>query len=60
MCDKHDRAITREFCPDLHLPLIFSGLLQKDLFKERRSLAEIIVMLVTQGLPCSLLSRPVA
>ena len=28
VCDKRDRAIT-----DLHLTLMFSGLLQKDLFK---------------------------
>ena len=35
VCDKRDRAITCQFCRDLHLPLIFSGLLQKDMFKER-------------------------
>ena len=58
MCDKRDRAITCQFCHDLHSPLTFSGLLQKDLFKEKGSLAEsyfnkIIVTLVTEGLPSS-------
>ena len=33
MCDKRDRAITYVFRRDLHLTLMFSGLLQKDLFK---------------------------
>ena len=33
VCDKRDRAITCVFCRDLHLTLMFSGLLQKDLFK---------------------------
>ena len=33
VCDKRDRAISYVFCRDLHLTLIFSGLLQKDLFK---------------------------
>ena len=33
---KRDRALTYEFCLDLHLTLImFSCLLQKDLFKAR-------------------------
>ena len=64
MCDKRDRAIACEFCGDLHLPLIFSGLLQKKLFKERCEVcrkgisSKIIVMLVIQGLPSSFLSRP--
>ena len=35
VCKKTDRAITCEFCRDLHLPFIFSGLLQKDLSTER-------------------------
>ena len=35
VCGKRDRAITFQFCHDLHSPSIFSGLLQKDLFKER-------------------------
>ena len=65
MFDKRYRAITCEFCRDLHLPLIFSGLLQKDLFKERGSLAEsyfnkIIVTFVTKGLPSSFRFRPFA
>ena len=33
VCDKHDRAITCVFCYDLHLILMFSGLVHKDLFK---------------------------
>ena len=33
VCDKRDRAITYVFRRDLHLTLMFSGLLQKDLFK---------------------------
>ena len=32
-CDKCGRAITYMFCRDLYLTVIFSGLLQKDLFK---------------------------
>ena len=33
MCDKRDREIAYMFCRNLHLILMFSGLLQKDLFK---------------------------
>ena len=33
LCDKRDRPITCVFCCDLHLTLLFSGLLQKQLFK---------------------------
>ena len=33
VCDKRDRAITYVVCCDLHLTLMFSGLLQKDLLK---------------------------
>ena len=40
MCDKRDRAITYVFCRDLQLTLVFSGLLQKDLFKGKWSLAK--------------------
>ena len=40
VCDKRDRAITYAFCRDRHLTLMFSGRLQKDLFKARWSLAE--------------------
>ena len=63
--DKRDRGITCVFCRDLHLTLMFSGLLQKHLCKGKLSLAKsyfkkIIVTLVTQGLPPSFLSRPVA
>ena len=67
MCDKRDKAITCGFCRDLHLTPRFSGLLQKDLFKAKESEVwpkvvsnKIFVTLVTQGLPSSFLSRPVA
>ena len=33
VCDQRDRAITSGFWRDLHLALMFSGLLQRDLFK---------------------------
>ena len=33
VCDKRDKAISNVFCRDLHLTSMFSGLLQKDLFK---------------------------
>ena len=35
MCDKRDRAITCVFYRDLHLTLMFCGLLGKYLFKGR-------------------------
>ena len=35
VCDKRDKAISYVFCRDLHLTSMFSGLLQKDLFKGR-------------------------
>ena len=40
MCDKRDKAISYVFCRDLHLTSMFSGLLQKDLFKGRWILAK--------------------
>ena len=65
VCDKCDRAITYVFCRDLHLTLMFSVFLQKDLFKKSEVWQKVIsnkinVSLVTQGLPSSSLSRPVA
>ena len=65
VCDKRDKAISYVFCRDLHLTSMFSGLLQKDPLKEselwRKVISnKIIVTLVTQGLPSSFLSRPVA
>ena len=65
MCDKRDRAISWEFCRGLPLTLMFSGLLQNDLFQGRSSLAKrfsnkTIVTIVTQGLSSSFLSRLVA
>ena len=40
VCDKRDKAISYVFCRDLHLTSMFSGLLQKDLFKGRWILAK--------------------
>ena len=40
VCNKRDRVITCVFCQDLHLTLMFSALVQKDLFKGMLSLAE--------------------
>ena len=37
---KRGRAITRVFFRYLHLTVVFSGLLQKDMLKERLSLVE--------------------
>ena len=34
-CDKSDRAITGVFCRDIHRTLMFSGLYQEDLSKEK-------------------------
>ena len=65
MRDKRDRAITCVFCRDLHLTIMFSGLYKKICLKESEVWRKIIsnktsVTLVTQGLPSSFLSRPVA
>ena len=56
VCDKCDKAIISAFCRDLHLTLLFSGLLLKDLFKGGWRLAKVfsnknIVTLVKQSLP---------
>ena len=40
MCDKRDKAISYVFCRDLHLTSMFSGLLQKGLFKGKWILAK--------------------
>ena len=40
MCDKRDKAISYVFCRDLHLTSMFSGLLQKNLFKGKWILAK--------------------
>ena len=64
MCDKRDRTITYVFCRDLHLTLMFSGLLHKICLKEsevwRNVISNKIVTIVTQGLPSSSLSLSVA
>ena len=52
------------FCRDLHLTLMFSGLLHKICLKEsevwRKVISNKIVTIVTQGLPSSSLSLSVA
>ena len=40
VCDKRGKAISYVFCRDLHLTSMFSGLLQKDLFKGKWILAK--------------------
>ena len=65
LCDKRDRAITCVFCRDLHLALMFSCVYKKICLKEsdvwRKVISnKIVVTVVTQDLPSSFLSRPVA
>ena len=65
MCDKRNRAITYVFCGDLHLTQSFLVFYKTTCLKEgevwrKRFSNKIIVTLVTQGLPSSFLSRPVA
>ena len=65
MRDKSDRTITYVFCRDIHLTLTFTSLYKKIRLKEsevwRKVVSnKIIVTLVTQGLPSSFLSCPVA
>ena len=65
MRDKRDRAKTCVFCRDLYLILMFSGLYKNICLKESEVWRKVysnkvIVTLVTQGLPSSFLSRPVA
>ena len=65
VCDKRDRAITCILCRDLHLGLPFCGFYKKICLKEsdvwRKVISnKIVVTVVTQGLPSSFLSRPVA
>ena len=65
VCDKRDRVITCMLCRDLHLALMFSFFYKKICLKERdvwRKVIsnKIVVTVVTQGLPSSFPSRPVA
>ena len=65
LCDKRDRVITCMLCRDLHLALIISCFYKKICLKEsdvwRKVISnKIVVTVVTQGLPSSFLSRPVA
>ena len=58
MCDKRDRAITCVFCRDL---VLYRKICLKVNEVWRKVVSnKIIVTLVTQGLPSSFLSRPVA
>ena len=63
VCDKRDRAFTYVFCRDLHLTSMFSGLLQKDLFKGRWILAKSFfqakLLSRLSHKVCRLLSSPV-
>ena len=63
VCDKRDRAITYMLCR--HSALMFSGFYKKICLKESDGWRKVIsnkfvVTVVTQGLPSSFLSRPVA
>ena len=62
VCDKRDRAITCMLCRDLHLALMFSCFYKKICLKESDVWRKVIPnkIVVTQGLPSSFLSRPVA
>ena len=65
VCDKLDRAITCMLCRDRHLALMFSCFHKSICLKEsdvwRKVISnKIVVTVVTQGLPSSFLSRPVA
>ena len=65
VCDKRDRAITCMLCRDLHLGLMFCGFYKKICLKAsdvwRKVISnKVVVTVVTQGLPSSFLSRPVA
>ena len=65
VCDKRDRAITCMLCRDLPSALMFSVFYKKICLKEsdgwrKVNSNEFVVTVVTQGLPSSFLSRPVA
>ena len=65
VCDKRDIAITCEFCSDLHLTLMFSGLYKNICLMEsevcrKGYFKKNIVRLSTQGLLSLFLSCPVA
>ena len=62
LCDKRDIAITCEFCRELRLTILFSGLYKKTRLKESEVWRKVISnkTVGTHGLPSSFLSRPVA
>ena len=62
VCDKRNKAITCVFCRDRHCFLVLYKkicLNESEVWRKVVS-NKIIVTLVTQGLPSSFLSRPVA
>ena len=66
VCDKRDIAITCEFCSDLHLTLMFSGLykniclMESEVWRKVIQQKILLTMLSTQGLLSLFLSCPVA
>ena len=62
VCDKRDRAITCMLCRDLPSALMFSVFYKKICSNGWRKVNsnKFVVTVVTQGLPSSFLSRPVA
>ena len=66
VCDKRDIAITCEFCSDLHLTLMFSGLhkniclMESEVWRKVIQQKILLTTLSTQGLLSLFLSCPVA
>ena len=66
VCDKRDIAITCEFCSDLHLTLMFSGLykniclMESEVWRKVIQQKILLTTLSTQGLLSLFLSGPVA
>ena len=66
VCDKRDIAITCEFCSDLHLTLMFSGLykniclMESEVWRKVIQQKILLTTLSTQGLLSLFLFCPVA
>ena len=66
VCDKRDIAITCEFCSDLHLTLMFSGLykniclMESEVWRKVIQQKILLTTLSTKGLLSLFLSGPVA
>ena len=66
VCDKRDIAITCEFCSDLHLTLMFSGLykniclMESEVWRKVIQQKILLTTLSTQGLLSLFLFGPVA